>query len=138
MDARKINISLFHKAVNKLNHLLSPSMILHIRKFMVQSPEHSKFRRFEMVIADTMESKHSQDQQNLKTSPPLFGLPGWLSWKRICLPMQETQEMWLGCLGQEASLEKGNDNPLQSSCLENSMDRGDWWAAIHMVAESQT
>ena len=72
--------SLFHKAVNTLNHLLSPSMILYIHKFMVQSPEHSKFRRFDMVIADTMESKHSQDQQNLKTTPLLFGLRGWLSW----------------------------------------------------------
>ena len=30
----------------------------------------------------------------------------------------------------------GNDNPLQYSCLENSMDRGDWWATVHGVAES--
>lgn len=49
MDARKINISVFHKAVNKFNLLLSPTMILH--KFMVQSPECSKFRRLEMIIA---------------------------------------------------------------------------------------
>ena len=26
---------------------------------------------------------------------------------------------------------EGNGNPLQYSCLENSMDRGDWWAIIH-------
>ena len=26
------------------------------------------------------------------------------------------------------SSEEGNGNPLQYSCLENSMDRGDWWA----------
>ena len=32
---------------------------------------------------------------------------------------------------------KGNDNPLQYSCLENSMDRGSWWAAIHWVTKSQ-
>ena len=25
----------------------------------------------------------------------------------------------------------GNDNPLQYSCLENSMDRGAWWAVVH-------
>ena len=31
---------------------------------------------------------------------------------------------------------EGNDNLLQYSCLENSMDRGAWWAAIHGVAES--
>ena len=32
---------------------------------------------------------------------------------------------------------KGNDNPLQYSCLENSMDWGAWWATIHAVAKSQ-
>ena len=32
---------------------------------------------------------------------------------------------------------KGNDNPLQYSCLENSMDRESWWAAIHWVTESE-
>ena len=30
---------------------------------------------------------------------------------------------------------EGNDNPLQHSCLENSMDRGAWWASVHGVAE---
>ena len=25
----------------------------------------------------------------------------------------------------------GNGNPLQCSRLENSMDRGDWWATVH-------
>ena len=32
----------------------------------------------------------------------------------------------------------GHGNPLQYSCLENSMDRGAWWATVHWVAESQT
>ena len=27
-------------------------------------------------------------------------------------------------------------NPLQYSCLENPMDRGVWWAAVHKVAQS--
>ena len=30
----------------------------------------------------------------------------------------------------------GNDNPLQYSCLKNSMDRGAWWAPAHGVVES--
>ena len=30
----------------------------------------------------------------------------------------------------------GNGNPLQYSCLENSMDRGDWWAIVHGVTEN--
>ena len=33
---------------------------------------------------------------------------------------------------------KGNDNPLQYSCLENSMDRGVLWATVHGVTKSQT
>ena len=33
---------------------------------------------------------------------------------------------------------KGNGNPLQYSCLENPMDGGACWAAVHGVAMSQT
>ena len=32
----------------------------------------------------------------------------------------------------------GNGYPLQYSCLENSMDRGTWQAAVHRVAKSWT
>ena len=32
----------------------------------------------------------------------------------------------------------GNSNPLQYSCLENSMDTGAWWAPAHGVAKNQT
>ena len=31
-----------------------------------------------------------------------------------------------------------NGNPLRYSCLENSIDRGAWQAAVHEVAKSQT
>ena len=31
-----------------------------------------------------------------------------------------------------------NGDPLQYFCLENSMDRGDWWATVYGVAKSQT
>ena len=33
---------------------------------------------------------------------------------------------------------EGNGTPLQYSCLENPMDRGAWWAAVHGVAGSWT
>ena len=33
---------------------------------------------------------------------------------------------------------EGNGTPLQYSCLENSMDAGAWWAAVHGVAKSWT
>ena len=32
----------------------------------------------------------------------------------------------------------GNGNSLQYSCLENSMDRGAWWAIAHGVTKSRT
>ena len=34
-------------------------------------------------------------------------------------------------------LGEGNGTPLQYSCLENPMDRGAWWAAVHGVAKSR-
>ena len=33
---------------------------------------------------------------------------------------------------------EGNGTPLQYSCLENPMDGGAWWAAVHGVAKSWT
>ena len=33
---------------------------------------------------------------------------------------------------------EGNGTPLQYSCLENPMDGGAWWAAVHGVMESWT
>ena len=33
---------------------------------------------------------------------------------------------------------EGNGNPLQYSCLENSMDGGAWWAEVHEVTKSWT
>ena len=38
--------------------------------------------------------------------------------------------------GSGRSSEEGNDYPLQYSCLENSTDRGYWWAYGSWVAES--
>ena len=35
-------------------------------------------------------------------------------------------------------LREGDVTPLQYSCLENPMDGGAWWAAVHGVAKSRT
>ena len=44
-----------------------------------------------------------------------------------------TQELNPGLLHRG----EGNGIPLQYSCLENPMDRGAWWAAIHGVTKSR-
>ena len=41
-------------------------------------------------------------------------------------------------LGSGRSPGGGIGNPLQFSCLKNSLDRGAWWAMLHGVAQSQT
>jgi len=40
--------------------------------------------------------------------------------------------------GSGRSPKEGNENPLQYSCLENSMGRGAWWATVHGVTKSHT
>ena len=40
--------------------------------------------------------------------------------------------------GSGRSPGKGNGNPLLYSCLENPMDRGAWWAAVHGVTKNWT
>ena len=36
------------------------------------------------------------------------------------------------------SLRGGHGKPLQSSCLENPVDGGAWWATVHEVSELDT
>ena len=40
--------------------------------------------------------------------------------------------------GSGRSRGEGNGNPLQCSCLENPMDGGAWWTAVHGVTKSLT
>ena len=47
--------------------------------------------------------------------------------------MQQTLEMGDLPLGQGDPPGEGTGNPLQYSCLENPMDRGDWQATVHGV-----
>ena len=39
--------------------------------------------------------------------------------------------------GVRKSPGEGNDNPLQYSCLENSLDRGAWQVTVHGATKSQ-
>ena len=44
----------------------------------------------------------------------------------------------VSCQSLACSSVEGNGTPLQYSCLENPMDGGAWWAAVHGVTKSQT
>ena len=68
--------------------------------------------------------------------PPLRGLG--LPWYIRVKNLPAILETPVRSLGQDDPPIKWNDNPLQHSCLENSMDRGAWRATVRGVAKSQT
>ena len=66
---------------------------------------------------------------------------GWINWINIAffqgslyLYLHSTK-IWGRIIWKSG---EGNGTPLQYSCLENPMDGGAWWAAVHGVAEGQT
>ena len=71
-------------------------------------------------------------QGNIRKYCAYMGLPGGSDSK------ESASNGWdLGLIpGPGRSLGEGNGNPLQYSCLENSMDRGAWRAAARGVTES--
>ena len=91
---------------------------------------------------------HSFSQQHAAETAPLYKgsgkrmcpryYPIKVSYERTCFPsgsvvrnltaMQETIPGWGRYPGG------GNGHPLQYSCLENPIDRGDWQARVHGIA----
>ena len=64
-------------------------------------------------------------------------LPRWLSGKEFTCQFKR----WKRCRFYSwvwKTPEGGNSNPLQYSCLENSMDREAWQATVHGVSKSRT
>ena len=57
-------------------------------------------------------------------------LPRWLSGKDSALSAGEVSSI----PGPGRSSGEGNGNPLQYSCLENSMDRGAWWITSNAIS----
>ena len=76
------------------------------------------------------------EQLSLSLSIHLLGFPGGSVGKNL-LPMQEIGDSD-SIPGSGRSLGEGNGDPLQHSCLENSMDRGDWRITDHGVPKSGT
>ena len=65
-------------------------------------------------------------------------IPGGSGLKNLPAKTQERQETWVWLPGSGRSPGIGNINLLQCACLENSMDRGAWQAAVHRVAKNRT
>ena len=64
----------------------------------------------------------------------MWGFPGSSAGKEFACNAGD-----LGSIpGLGRSLGGGHGNPLQYSCLENSMDTGAWRTTVHGVAKSQT
>ena len=70
---------------------------------------------------------------SLLTLPTCFLLPGWLRQEESALNARDPGSI----LGLGRSPGEGNGNPLQYPCLENSMDKGAWWAIVYEVTKSQ-
>ena len=72
---------------------------------------------------------------SVKQTDNVYSLPWWLR-------PGKGPACKVGDLGSISELGRspgeGNGNPLQYSCLENSMDGGVWWATVHGVTKSQT
>ena len=74
----------------------------------------------------------------LNVSMVIPGFPGGTVVKN----MPVMQETWVQSPREDPGSGRfpgeGNDNPLQYSCLEKSMDRGAWWATVHGVTKSRS
>ena len=72
------------------------------------------------------------------SSNPIPGHVSWLNYTQgeTYIPMFTAALFIIGKTWKQPR--EGNGNPFQCSCLENPMDRGAWWAALHRVAQSWT
>ena len=94
---------------------------------------------FQILKEDAVKVLHSICQQIWKTRQ-------WpQEWKRsvfIPVPKKDNAKEFSNyctfALTSHTSNGEGNGTPLQYSCLENPMDGGAWWAAVHGVAKSWT
>ena len=61
-----------------------------------------------------------------------MGFPGGSALKNLPVNAEDAGDV--GSIpGSVRSPGEGNGNSLQYACLENPMDRGDWWATVHGI-----
>ena len=92
-----------------------------------------------------MKTKGEEEEQLSFSGPLIYNISSWDSnlykgtiWASPVAQMVKSLSCNTGDLGTIPGLGRspgeGNGNPLQYSCLENPMDRGAWWAAVHGAA----
>ena len=77
---------------------------------------------------------HFQEKLALDEPNQDLGLPQGLNGKESTCNSGDARGTGF-ILGSERSPGGGNGNSLQYSCLDNSIDRGGWWAAVHRVTQ---
>ena len=63
---------------------------------------------------------------------------GWRPWRLRTKSLSFEKSLPLNCQVLCGLSGEGNGTPLQYFCLENPMDEGGWWAAVHGVSKSRT
>ena len=82
------------------------------------------------IVLSRRQLRPSRLRKSLFTSP-------WTAYKNYIEGLcQKVLEKEMATYLEKESLGEGNGNPFQYSCLENSMDRGDWWATVRGAAKS--
>ena len=75
---------------------------------------------------------------NIKlTNIHIIGVKGGAEVKKLLANSGDTRDV-SSTPGSGRSPGIGKGNPLQYSCLENSINRGAWWATVHGVTKSRT
>ena len=90
------------------------------------------------VLAEVNQlSRVSEGDANLQHLPIFWGFSGGAMVKNLRANAGDTGDT--GSIpGSGRSPAEGNGNPLQYSCLNNPMDKGEWWATVHGVTKNQT
>ena len=83
-----------------------------------------------------LHSKYFWDSSRLLHIPVINSLLLSPHYMNILSLINSTVERYLSC--SQVLAGEGNGTPLQYSCLENPMDGGAWWAAVHGIAEGWT
>ena len=123
-------------ALGQLPRLLTPK--LQLFKGTVRSAG-----RREVFLAPPVDGTDGESQQaRWAVGGPGLGHRQWASQVALVVknpPVMAGDVRDLGLIpGSGRSPGGGNGNPLQYSCLENSMDRKAWWATVHGVTKSWT